>query len=577
VVGLAAIVAFGAGAELASLPRADIAFLLYTAGRVLDGARLYVDIVEINPPLIVALNLPAVLLARAIGAPDVLVYRILVTVALLATLGFSAWALRRLLNESGGAFRARVVLVLAFVLFLAAGDDFGQREHLLVALALPYLLLAVGRATGRPAPRAPAFAAGVLAGVGLALKPHFLLLWAAIEGWTSWRARPRHFSAEALGVAGFLAAYLAGIALLTPEYFRLVQFLGPAYSGYGHYPFAQVLVTAPGAPMCLLAVLAWVALRGEARHPALWAVVLVALVASFVAGAAQQKGWGYHFYPARAFALVVLALAVLDLRRPLPRPVQRVYAATVLAALGTSVLWSLALSVGRIAGIDPSRRIEETRLGELTAAVRRHAPRGGSLYALSYTIETGFPLVNRSGVRWASRLPHLWIIEAVYQDQLYRPGPLRFHSRSEMGPAERYLNDAVAEDLGRYRPDVLLVLRPARDVQGNAIRRVDYVGYFERDPRIARELRQYRFAEEVDEYLLYVRARAPDQPGVPPEPTPGKYDVTRSATPAGGMALATDRSFLLGASVFLLLGLWAYSRERRLQGAGRTSPRQEPA
>ena len=39
----------------------------------MDGARLYVDVVEINPPLIVALNLPAVLLARAVGASEILV------------------------------------------------------------------------------------------------------------------------------------------------------------------------------------------------------------------------------------------------------------------------------------------------------------------------------------------------------------------------------------------------------------------------------------------------------------------------------------------------------------------------
>ena len=34
-----------------SLP--DIAFLLYTAGKLLDGGRLYVDVLEVNPPLIV--------------------------------------------------------------------------------------------------------------------------------------------------------------------------------------------------------------------------------------------------------------------------------------------------------------------------------------------------------------------------------------------------------------------------------------------------------------------------------------------------------------------------------------------
>jgi hypothetical protein len=79
---LTVMVLVGAGAELATVARSDIAFLLYAAERVLDGARLYVDIVEINPPLIVALNLPAVLLARAIGVSDIPMYRVLVTMAL---------------------------------------------------------------------------------------------------------------------------------------------------------------------------------------------------------------------------------------------------------------------------------------------------------------------------------------------------------------------------------------------------------------------------------------------------------------------------------------------------------------
>jgi hypothetical protein len=174
-------------------------------------------------------------------------------------------------------------------------------------------------------------------------------------------------------------------------------------------------------------------------------------------------------------------------------------------------------------------------------------------------------------VRWASRFPHLWIIEAVYQDRLYAPGPLRFHTREQMGPAERYLNDAVYEDLARYRPDVLMVLGHARDIPANAVRRVDYVGYFGRDARIARELRRYRLAEQVGPYLLYVRARSPDQPGLPPEPTPGKYDVSRSEVPAGGAALVADRAFLLNASVFLLLGALAFAaggrRSQRLASA----------
>ena len=571
------IVLLGVGAEFASFARSDIAFLLYAARRVLDGARMYVDVVEINPPLIVVLNLPAVFLGRVLGVSDILVYRALVAAALLGALALADWSLRWILGPGGDRLRRLLVLVLAFALFPAAGNNFGQREHLLIALALPYVLLARGRVDGRPAPAATAGAAGALAGVGFALKPHFLLVWAAIEGYAAWRLRARRVSHEALGAAAFLAVYLVGVALLTPQYFGLVRLLGPAYSGFGYDPFLHVLVTAPGTTVCYLAVLACAALRREARHRGLWAALLVALVASFLAGAAQQKGWGYHFYPSRVFALALLALAVVDVRRPLVRPVQQMYAAVAFATLGTSVLSSVTMGISRILHRDPVGRTEQAQLGDLVAAVRRHTPPGGSLYIMSYSIEAGFPLVNYSGVRWASRFPHLWIIEAVYQDQLHAPAPLHFHAPEKMGAAERYLNDSVHEDLTRYRPDLLMVLRHGRDVQQNSLRRLDYLGYFSRDPRIAAVLGQYRFVEEVGQYQLYVRADSPDGPGVPPRSEPGWHDVAGSDGGTGGEALLADRDFLLSTILFLLFAVCAYGLERAAHGAARPSGRQGSA
>ncbi|MGH7526003.1 MAG: hypothetical protein ACREMX_04805, partial [Gemmatimonadales bacterium] len=56
----------------------DTAWLLYAAERWLDGARLYVDLVEVNPPLIIWLNAIPVLVARALAISPLLVYRLLV-------------------------------------------------------------------------------------------------------------------------------------------------------------------------------------------------------------------------------------------------------------------------------------------------------------------------------------------------------------------------------------------------------------------------------------------------------------------------------------------------------------------
>jgi hypothetical protein len=294
--------------------------------------------------------------------------------------------------------------------------------------------------------------------------------------------------------------------------------------------------------------------------------LLLGLIASFDAVAAQQKGWTYHYYPPRVFALMLLGLAVVDIRRPLPGAVQRIYTAVAFGVLGTCVVWTFALGVMRVTRVDSVRELRRARLDTLVAAVRRHVPLNGSLFVLSYTNESSFPLVNYSGVRLASRFPHLWILEAVYQERLYGEGPLRFHARHAMTPAERYLNDAAYEDLAHHRPHALMVLRHARDVRENALRRLDYLAYFNRDSRIAAELRQYRLAEDVGEYRFYVRTESGERPGAPPVPEAGEYDVLRPRA-TGARALTADSEFLLHLLIFVVLGSIGYAMEsRRSQG-----------
>ena len=435
---LIAIVALGAGAEFATFARSDTAFLLYAAERVLDGARLYLDVVEINPPLIVALNLPAVLLARPFGVSDIAIYRALVTLALLGALAFADWSLRRALEPGSDRLRRRLVLVLAFALFLAPGNDFGQREHLLVGLALPWVLLAVGRVSGRPAPAGPALAAGVLAGLGLALKPHFLLVWAAVEGYAAWRLRARRPSYEALGAHRLScpvrrrrrhphAAVFRSRPAARPGVRRLRARPVPARAGHGarHHGVlsggarrrrAAARVEAPGAVGRPPGGAGGELRRGRGAAEGLGLPLLPG------EGVCPRRSWRWRCWT--SVGRWCGRCSRCTPRRPSPR-----------WRPACSRRWRMGIV--RVRHRDPARQAEQAQLDELVAAVRRHTPPGGSLYVFSYTIGSSFPLVNYSGVRWASRFPHLWIIEAVV------PGPaprarVRFGStprRKWIGPS----------------------------------------------------------------------------------------------------------------------------------------------
>ncbi|MGH7580010.1 MAG: hypothetical protein ACREM9_07550 [Gemmatimonadales bacterium] len=549
-VALASLLGISLAAEFRSYARPDTGFLLDAAARVLDGARLYVDVVEINPPLIIALNMVAVLSARLLHISDILAYRLGFTAALVGTLFLAGWLLRLLFPREIVVRRA-FVLILAFVLFPLAGQDFGEREHLVLALLVPYLLLATARGLGRDIGRMPGLIIGLLAGLALALKPHFLLLWLAVECYlrASRRMDPKRVLPETVAIAALLATYGIALLALTPQYMNLVYLLAGPYSRFLHDPFFHVLVTGPGAILVIFALLAFAALRPHARHTELWQSIALGAAACLMVGAAQQKGLRYHLYPSFALGTVLLGLIAWDTVRPVRDRLRLTYRWLAVAVLAATVIVVCAqnLAVATGTGGDGDR----DQFEDLVRVVRARAA-GETVYVMSYHLRSAYPLINYSGARSASRFPHLWILAAEYTDQLRSGGPLEYHAVREMSPSERYLNRAVLDDLREHRPRLLVIFRHGRDLPVNGLRRLNYVAYFSRHPDIARILLDYQLIAELRDYLVYERLPSGGaRSGAPPMVTPGTHDVI--AVQESGVRLRfTDPSFLIAVLAFLI-------------------------
>ena len=117
----------------------DIAWLLYVARRWMAGRELYVDVVEVNPPLIVWISAIPIWFAGALGIDAQFTAIPFFVAAVLAC----AWWTASLLHGSGKLFEDRLPVFAAIgtVLLVVPAGDLGQREHLLVAAILPYLAL----------------------------------------------------------------------------------------------------------------------------------------------------------------------------------------------------------------------------------------------------------------------------------------------------------------------------------------------------------------------------------------------------------------------------------------------------
>lgn len=555
------LIALGLAAEFRSYASPDTGFLLDEAARVLDGSRLYVDLIDMNPPLIVVLNMAAVWLARWLGVSEILMYRLGCTAGLLVTLTLSLWLLRRLLPDHL-VLRRVIALLLAFVLFDLPGHDFGEREHLLLMSAVPYLLLAAARAAGREIPAPQAGLIGLLAGIGLSIKPHFLLLWVAIEAYLRLRRRisPIAITPEAGALAGFLVLYGVATVVWVPEFIGLVRLFAGAYSQFLYDPLWHLLVTGRGALLTVFALLAFAALRRHTRHPELLDVFAVSALASLVAAAAQRKGFSYHLYPAFALGMVLLGLVGWDARQSARSRIRSVYLVISVSVVATVILVACARNVA--AAMRLNRGWEEVQLERLISAVRPRA-QGQGVYVMSYHIGSGYPLINYSDARSASRFPQLWILGASYLEQLKGSYPLRYRAPEEMSPTERYLNQAVLEDLRDQRPKVLLVLEPARDLRINGWRRLDYIAYFSRDPAIAAILQQYQLVADLQGYLVYERVGdGMERIGPPPTVQPPSRDIVQGPNIGSVPAPIRHPGFQLALLVFVVSVVFASIAER---------------
>jgi hypothetical protein len=409
--GVTAIVLFAA---LRSPLKDDIAWLLYVAHRWMVGRELYVDVIEVNPPLIIWMSAGPLTVARWLGVtPQVVAMPAFAAIALA-----SAWWSACLLRPIGGLFawRIPVFAAMGIVLLIIPAADLGQREHLLVAAFLPYLILFARTLDGTRPPVLTASAAGILAALGCALKPQYGIVFVALEGVASihrirpWRAAP-------MAAAGTLVGYLGLVAYLCPAYLRHAVPMALALYGATDVSFGVLLFkSAPLLVAEVMAIYLWWRDRKSLPQASLLMTGMVFAGLSSVVCFIDGKDWFYHRLPATVVTLLVLILwAALTIRHRRQDSVHstggnRRLRRRELAVAGLMVAVFCVAAVRRL-GPEVLQAVEPqaTTVARLEALIRLHHAR--TYVAFSEWIALGFPVVNNTGVMWASRFDSMWALK----------------------------------------------------------------------------------------------------------------------------------------------------------------------
>lgn len=449
----------------------DVSWWLIVGERVLDGQRLYVDILETNPPMAGSVYFLGVALARLIGLRPEVVTLALVFALIAASLALT-WRLLRGAQAVERSIAGGLAVWAVALLAILPMYDFGQREHLALLFLMPALAVVIRRARRETVAAGAIVIAGVSAAVTMSFKPYFALgvgsaIFAAAAHARQWRVlvAPENWIA-----GGLVVAYALWVYVSFPAYFTLI------------YPVVRdvyLLLTAPwlalaltGATMLWLAAVFTALMLQRQRKPD--ALVVVLLSASFgfaVAFFMQRKGWGYHAYPMVALSLMALgyAVATMDATSLRLRRLRIAASVVAVAILANACVWFNA-------SVD---------VRKLEAAVARLGPHP-TIMMLGGAATIAHPLVRDVGGTWGSRQEAFLIREIVRrarQEQVF--------DAASSARLDRYVateRDGLVADFRRSSPDVVLV--DNRDS--------DWGAWAQADPELAELLKPYAWVQRVD-------------------------------------------------------------------------------
>ncbi len=436
----------------------DAAAILSFAQRMVQGERLYRDLIDVNPPVIFWLSLPPAAFAALTG--------------LGITSAMSAWTGCLIVLTAVLALRVYgrpsptlVVMVVAAVVVLASHNH-SQREHQLVILTLPWLAGCLARVEGRTVPFGVGLAAGLVAAIGIAIKPYFVLPAVAVElgllaalGSRAWLRRPELLGMTIGGVLLVTAVLAFASAWLT----EIAPLVARHYASTGWDTALEVLISEERPALAL--VLGLLTLHRRARVPALFG--LGALAGAMV----QGKGWDYHLLP--AWAALLLALGVL-----FDRPTGAAFAAI-----------ALALTVLLCPPLEAERNHPHSLERQMTELLRAEAD-GGPVLWLTSSIWPHFPAVLDARVQLAGPYMNQWLLQALYRTvPLDGEGKAIYRTR-HLSPDEADVRRHMTHALLVGRPTLILVA-PAREEIGFAGQPFDYLDWLAADPAAAEAIAAY--------------------------------------------------------------------------------------
>lgn len=447
------------------VPGPDVAWQLWIAHQIRMGARLYVDIIETNPPLWFWQAVPFDWASAVSGVPS----HVLLVVTTGCAAAISVFGTGRLIRYIPANWRAILLVYAALTLLLMPLVDTGQREQFMLIGMLPYAALAASRRGGRSVRPLSAVMVAIGAALGLALKhyflgvPLFIEIWLLAGQWPAYRA----FRPETVTLLILAAVYAILVVTITPSYLtHMLEINQLAYASRASTTWSDMF--RPIQAYWLIA-LAPIALEfGTLKRSPLASAMAVSALGFWLAWFIQFRGFPYHSIPASGCLMMTLACFVVENRRSM-RGATLVTAPTI-----------LLLPLGFTAWYGPNENGFASYSQAMIAGVRPHE----SVAFINYEAIFSWPLSLYRDAPYPSRQYGFWILGAAARDHGHTPALTR---------VAKQVVEETAQDFRCSQPVRIIFSRKVEE--GRSVKT-----YFDASKNFSDVLSHYRLTRK---YLIF--------------------------------------------------------------------------
>jgi hypothetical protein len=285
----------------------DVAWLINSTRLALAGKTYTNDFYSPNPPIVLLLYLPPVLFSHWLGVKVMIPFRAYIFLLTLVSLGICTTLSRRIFPNNARHHSTLFIVILTILFLLFPIAEFGQRDNLLLPLIFPYLLLATLRLRNEKISGFPAAAIGLMAGMGLGMKPMFLWIWILVEGYTCIRQKTWHavWRTENQAMLGFFVCYMLFTVALFPDY--ITDIIPYVYQNYYQNIGRTVdkLIIFPPFAYCVFACVYFLWQFRQIAYSDLFCVLTLALSGLLFAYFGQHVLFYHHIMPAVAVATLL--------------------------------------------------------------------------------------------------------------------------------------------------------------------------------------------------------------------------------------------------------------------------------